>query len=222
MDSRVLRRHTIAGLIVAAPLAAMIALGYSPHPSPVDDPPAPLTLPSPPGVGEGRVRGADGFSPYVTKDGGISLPADYRTKFTHLGTWAVATKPGKPVDELHGVYARPEDVQAYRRDGKFPDGAVLVKDVTSVGSDKLTTGQATRATDIKIWFVMIKDAKGRFPKNDLWGDGWGWALYEAKDPKQNVATDYKTDCKICHIPAKKDDWVYIQGYPVLAKPARHK
>jgi cytochrome c len=207
MDSRVLRRHTIAGLIVAAPLAAMIALGYSPHPSPVVDPPAPK---------------ADDFSPYVTKDGGISLPADYRTKFTHLGTWAVATKPGKPVDELHGVYARPEDVQAYRRDGKFPDGAVLVKDVTSVGSDKLTTGQATRATDIKIWFVMIKDAKGRFPKNDLWGDGWGWALYEAKDPKQNVATDYKTDCKICHIPAKKDDWVYIQGYPVLAKPARHK
>jgi hypothetical protein len=47
----------------------------------------------------------------------------------------------------------------------IPDGAVLVKDVTNVGSDKLTTGQATRATDVKIWFVMIKDAKGRFPKN---------------------------------------------------------
>ncbi len=203
MDSRVLRRHTIAGLIVAAPLVAMIALGCSSHPSPVDAPPAPK---------------AENFSPYVTKEGGISLPADYREKFLHLGTWAVATKPGEPVDELHGVYGRPEDVHAYRRDGKFPDGAVLVKDVTRVDSEKLTTGQATRATDIKIWFVMIKDAKGRFPKNDLWGDGWGWALYEAKDPKRNVATDYKFDCKICHIPAKKDDWVYIRGYPVLAKP----
>jgi hypothetical protein len=128
MDSRVVRRHTIAGLIVAAPLVAMIALGCSYHPSPVDDPP---TLK------------ADDFSPYVTKEGGISLPADYREKFLHLGTWAVATKPGKPVDELHGVYARPEDVQAFRRDGRFPDGAVLVKDVTRVGSDKLTTGQAT-------------------------------------------------------------------------------
>ena len=42
---------------------------------------------------------------------------------------------------------------------------------------------------------MIKDAKGRFPGNDLWGDGWGWALFEAKDPKKNVATDYTTDCK---------------------------
>jgi len=41
--------------------------------------------------------------------------------------------------------------------------------------------------------------------------------YEAKDPKKNVATDYKTDCKTCHIPAKKDDWVYVRGYPVLKK-----
>ena len=132
---------------------------------------------------------ADDFSPYVTKDGGISLPTDYREKFLHLGTYAVATKPDKPVDEMHNVYARPQDVQAYRRDGKFPDGAILVKDVTHVGSEKLTTGQSTWTKDIKIWFVMVTDSKGRFPKNDLWGDGWGWALFEAKDPKRNVATD---------------------------------
>ncbi len=160
---------------------------------------------------------ADDFSPYVTKDGGISLPLDYREKFLHLGTYAVATKPDKPVDEMHNVYARPEDVQAYRRDGKFPDGAILVKDVTTVGSEKLTTGQSTWTKDIKIWFVMVKDSKGRFPKNDLWGDGWGWALFEAKDPKRNVATDYRTDCRTCHVPAKKDDWVYVRGYPVLKK-----
>jgi hypothetical protein len=136
----------------------------------------------------------------------------------HLGTWAVASKPNQPVHEMHNVYARAEDVQAYRRDAKFPDGAVLIKEITTVGSDKLTTGQSTWSTNIKIWFVMVKDAKGRFPGNDLWGDGWGWALFEAKDPKLNVATDYKTDCLSCHVPAKKDDWIYIRGYPVLAKP----
>src|SRR5262249_31342018 len=100
---------------------------------------------------------------YVTKDGGISRPTNYRETFLHLGSWAVATKPDKPVDETHNVYARPEDVRAYRRDGKFPDGAVLVKDVTHVGSAKLTTGESHWTTDIKIWFVMIKDSKGRFP-----------------------------------------------------------
>ena len=70
------------------------------------------------------------FSPYVSKDGAISRPTNYRDTFQHIGTSAVATKPGQPVDELHNVYSRPEDVRAYRRDGKFPDGAVLVNEVT--------------------------------------------------------------------------------------------
>jgi hypothetical protein len=201
MDINIPRRQTLGGLVVAAIFAAMIALGLS-HPSPADDPPA---------------AKADEFSPYVTKEGGISLPADYREKFLHLGTWAVAKKADQPVHEMHNVYARTEDVQAYQRDSKFPDGAVLVKEISDVDSDKLTTGQSAWSTKVKVWFVMVKDAKGRFPKNALWGDGWGWALFEAKDPKRNVATDYKTDCITCHVPAKKDDWLYVRGYPVLAK-----
>jgi hypothetical protein len=202
MDLNVPRRRAIGGLAVAALLAGTVALGSS-RPSPADD---------------SSASEAEGFSPYVTKDGGISLPADYREKFLHLGTWAVATKPDKPVDELHNVYTRPEDIQAYRKDGKFPDGAVLVKEITNVGSDKMTTGKSTWSRDVKIWFVMVKDSKGRFPKNDLWAEGWGWALFEAKDPKRNVATSFETNCKTCHVPAKKDDWVYIRGYPILAKP----
>ena len=162
-------------------------------------------------------RGASDFSPYVTKEGGISLPADYREKFLHLGTWAVAKKPDMPVIEMHNVYAQLKDIQAYQQHGQFPDGAVLVKEITNVGSDKLTTGQASWTTGVKSWFVMVKDAKGRFPNNALWGDGWGWALFEAKNPKRNVATDYKTDCITCHIPAKKDDWLYVRGYSILAK-----
>lgn len=161
--------------------------------------------------------GVSGFSPYVTKDGGISLPTDYREKFIHLGTWAVAKKTDTPIVEMHNVYARMEDVQGFRRDGKFPDGSVLVKEITNARSDKLTTGESAWSTNMKVWFVMIKDAKERFRGNDLWGDGWGWALFEAKDPKRNVATDFRTDCKTCHIPAQKDDWIYVRGYPILEK-----
>ena len=167
-----------------------------------------------PGISAAPPEASD-FSPYVTKEGGISLPADYRDKFMHMGSWAVAPKPNQPVHEIHNVYARAEDVQAYRHDGRFADGAVLVKEITDVSSDKLTTGESSWSTKTKVWFVMVKDAKGRFPGNDLWGDGWGWALFQAKDPKRNVATDYKTDCRTCHIPAKEDDWVYIRGYSVL-------
>jgi cytochrome c len=160
---------------------------------------------------------AEGFSPYVSKDGAISLPKDYRETFVHMGSWAVAKAADKPVDELHNVYARAEDIKAFRRDGKFPDGAALVKEVTNVKGEKLTTGQSSWSTDMKIWFVMIKDSKGRFPDNGLWGDGWGWALFKGNDTAHNVATDYTTDCKTCHIPAKKDDWIYTRGYPVLGK-----
>ena len=201
MNPKALRWLTPGCLAAMALIAATIALGSSGR----DDPPT---------------RAAGNFSPYVTKDGGISRPTDYRDTFEYLGSYAVATKPDKPVDEMHVVYARPEDVRAYRRDGKFPDGATLVKEVTRVGSERLTTGQSHWATDVKLWFVMIKDAKGRFPDNDLWGDGWGWALFLAKEPARNVATDYSTDCRTCHIPARKDDWVYVRGYPALARPPR--
>ena len=91
MNINVSRRQTIGGLAVTALLAGLVGVGLS-NPLPADDPPAP--------------KAAD-FSPYVTKDGGISLPLDYREKFLHLGTYAVATKPDKPVDEMHNVYGRP-------------------------------------------------------------------------------------------------------------------
>src|SRR6516162_9016093 len=136
MKLNVSPRQPSGGAAVAALRAGPVAVGV-PNPLAGHAPPAPK---------------ADDFSPYVTKDGGISLPLDYREKFLHLGSWAVATKTDKAVDEMHNVYARPEDIQAYRRDGKFPDGAILVKDITTVGSEKLTTGQSTWAKDIKIWF----------------------------------------------------------------------
>jgi hypothetical protein len=201
LNTEIPRRLIATNLTAIALVAALMTLGAA-NPSRPDDPPAPR---------------ADDFSPYVTKDGGISRPTDYRDTFEHLGTYAVATRPNQPLDEMHIVYARPADVRAYRRDGKFPDGATLVKEVTKVGSERLTTGQSHWATDIKLWFVMIKDAKGRFPGNDLWGDGWGWALFLDKEPARNVATNYKTDCKTCHVPARKDDWLYVRGYPVLGK-----
>src|SRR5215470_14570670 len=120
MNTKVPRRRSVGGLAVTALVAAMVVPGVSRS----DDPPT---------------RAAGNFSPYVTKDGGISRPIDYRDTFEYLGSYTVATKPDKPLDEMHVVNARPEDVRAYRRDGKFPDGATLVKEVTRVGSDKLTT-----------------------------------------------------------------------------------
>jgi cytochrome c len=164
-----------------------------------------------------KEEGGDDFSSHVSKDGSITRPTNYRDTFQHIGTSAVATKPGQPVDELHNVYARPEDVRAYRRDGKFPDGAVLVNEVTHAGSETLTSGRSHRSAETKNWFIMVKDSKGRFPGNALWGDGWGWAMFKPDHPSRNVATDYESDCRTCHVPARKDGWVYVREYPALRK-----
>ncbi|MEQ9617702.1 MAG: cytochrome P460 family protein [Deltaproteobacteria bacterium] len=156
----------------------------------------------------------ESFSPYVDKDGKITRLTDFKENWTFLGSW---TLPDKKDDGMHIVYTQPGVVEEYKKSGgKFPDGAVLVKEVRSTKSEAMTTGpNVIHAKDEVLWFVMIKDAKGRYPDNPLWGDGWGWALYYANDPSKNVATDYKIDCLGCHVPAKQTDWVYVQGYPVL-------
>ena len=162
----------------------------------------------------------EGYSPYVDANGNISLPKDYETTFVHIGTVAVEKESGDPVTELHGTYTRSGDLEAFKRDGKFPDGAVLVKDVRSVTNEKLTTGAASYGSGIKVWFVMIKDAKGRFPGNDIWGDGWGWGLFEGGDRTKQVASDYKSECRACHVPAQRTEWVYTKCYPELAPKAK--
>ena len=153
----------------------------------------------------------------VDKAGNIKLPESYRQNWTHLGSLLVAD-PKAPGHGFHDVYAQPQAVLAYRQTGKFPDGTVLVKEVRKVKSAVLPTGKAQWAGDINIWFVMIKDTQGRFKGNPHWAEGWGWALYEAKSSAINVSKSFREACKACHIPAKQTDWVFIGGYPTLAKP----
>lgn len=158
--------------------------------------------------------GGGGFSPYVDKSGAISLPEGYRLSWAHLGSWVVPNKDA-PGYGFHDVYTQPDSIKAYRKNGSFPDGTVLVKEIRGVKSEELSTGQASWAGDPAVWFVMIKDSKNRFKDHPNWGNGWGWALYKAEDPKKNVSTDFNADCIGCHIPAQKTDWVYVQGYPAL-------
>jgi hypothetical protein len=149
----------------------------------------------------------------VDKTGNISKPSDYRDKYEALGTYAVADLSGGT--EMHVTYASPGAAESYRKTGKYADGTVLVKEVFGTDHAQMTTGDARWASGTKVWFVMIKDAKGRYPGNPLWGDGWGWALFKSDAPDKQVSTDYKKDCLGCHIPAQSTDWVYVQGYPVL-------
>ncbi|WP_143018586.1 cytochrome P460 family protein, partial [Cupriavidus sp. YR651] len=134
-----------------------------------------------------------------------------------LGTWAVAADNSPGSKEMHVVYASPGTIAAYRKSGRFPDGTVLVKEVFKTTTKSMTTGTVSSAGTLAGWFVMVKDDVGRFPKNELWGDGWGWAWFDSTDPTKTTSTDYKKDCQSCHVPARASDWIYTHGYPPLSR-----
>jgi len=149
--------------------------------------------------------------------GNLHVPDDYRAAYQLLGSWAVAADQGRGSKELHVVYASPGTIAAYRKDGRFPDGAVLVKEVFQAATGEKTTGTVSHAGSLKGWFVMMKDGKDRHAGNNLWGDGWGWAWFDADNPSETTSTDYKKDCLGCHVPARASDWVYVDGYPPLKR-----
>lgn len=164
------------------------------------------------------------FSPYVDAYGNISIPSNFHTEWVFLGTWSVASEGaeqrGTTSDHravaLHNVYTQADTVRAFHDTGKFPDGAVLIKELLSTETVPMTTGKVSRGKKVEGWAIMVKDTKSRFPGNKLWGDGWGWFSFDAG--KNLTTKDYKAECLGCHTPAKHNDWVYVEGYPTLRKP----
>jgi hypothetical protein len=160
-------------------------------------------------------------------DAKLRVPDGYRTAYQYLGTWAAAAEDAPGSQELHVVYAAPGTIEAYRRDGGFPDGTILVKEVYRAATEEMTTGTISHAGTLRGWFVMVRDAKGRHAESPLWGDGWGWSWFDAADPVTpsralpvadgSVAAtlDFRENCKPCHAPAEATAWIYVQGYPAL-------
>jgi hypothetical protein len=160
-------------------------------------------------------RNGSSWKAVVDDGGNLHVPDAYRTTYQLLGSWAVAADQSSGSKELHVVYASPGTIDAYRKDGRFPDGAVLVKEVFKTATGPMTTGIVSHAETMKGWFVMVKDSKGRYAGNKLWGDGWGWSWFDADNPSKTTSTDYKADCQSCHVPARVSDWIYVNGYPPL-------
>lgn len=162
------------------------------------------------------------FWRYVSKSGDIKRPADelVRTDWAHLGTWAIPKLPGAMGPGMHDVYTERWVLDAFNKTHKWPDGAVLVKQVHDISEGSRTTGPVLYwEGGIDVWFVMVKDNENRFPEDARWAEGWGWALFKADHPDTNISTSWKgpglSNCQGCHIPAQNTGWVYLEGYPVL-------
>ena len=157
------------------------------------------------------------FASMVDADGKISMPeTDFRANWSVLGTWAI-NGDNNEATGLHVVYTQPWVIGAYRETGKFPDGAVLIKELLNAQTSDYTTGHVSYAKDVTGWFVMVKDTQKRFKGNKLWGSGWGWAYFDPSDMQNATTTSYRSECMGCHIPARKKDWIFTEAYPVLKK-----
>jgi hypothetical protein len=151
----------------------------------------------------------------VDSNGSMHVPENYRLDYQYLGSWAVAADQVSGSKELHIVFASPGAARAYRAGGAFPQGTVLVKEVFQATTASMTTGTVSHSKTLKGWFVMVRDTTGQHAGNKLWGDGWGWSWFDAGNPTRTTSTDYKSDCRGCHVPAQAAEWVYVDGYPSL-------
>jgi hypothetical protein len=154
-----------------------------------------------------------------TADGKLKQPVGYR-KWVYVGT------PLTPNDlnggeasfpEFHEVYMDPESFAYYEKTGKFRDGTVLVKELSSVGSKEAPSGKGYFQGEFTGLEAAIKDSK-RFKDEP---GNWGYFSFGHKYPlKAEVAKNAVASCNQCHQDnAGKTDWVFSKYYPVLRAAA---
>src|SRR6516225_2089058 len=154
-----------------------------------------------------------------TADGKLQQPVGYR-KWVYVGE---VVTPNDMNDgeasfpEFHSVYMDPESFAEYEKTGKFRDGTVLIKELSSVGSKKAPSGNGYFQGKFTGLEASIKDSK-RFKDEP---GNWAYFSFGHKYPlKAEASKNPAAACNQCHEDnAKKDDWVFSQDYPVLRAAA---
>jgi hypothetical protein len=122
--------------------------------------------------------------------------------------------------EFHHVYVETKNLDAYFKTGTFPEGTVLVKELTLVldptfpdGSRKEPSGRGYFNGAYNGIDMSVKDSK-RFAKTNGWGYftfGHHPLPYDETSEERPVA-----ECAGCHIAnVAKTDMTWIQFYPLL-------
>ena len=122
--------------------------------------------------------------------------------------------------EYHHVYIEQKNVDAYLKTGEFPEGTVIVKELTRVlnptfpdSSRKEPSGRGYFNGAYNGIDMSIKDSK-RFAKTNGWGFftfGHHPLPYEKTSAERPV-----TECAGCHIAnVANTDMTWIQFYPLL-------
>ena len=169
-------------------------------------------------VGAQTQRSAAVFS----SDGKLELPTGFR-KWVFLGSPLTPNglnggKAGFP--EYHNVYVEEKNLDAYLKTGTFPEGTVLVKELTRVLDPTFPDGSRTEPSG-RGYFngayngidMTVKDSK-RFANTN----GWGFFTFGHHPQPYNptAAESPVTVCAGCHIAnVANTDMTWVQFYPQL-------
>ncbi len=155
-------------------------------------------------------------------DGKMKLPHGYRA-------WVFVGAPLTPeglnnnkanFPEYHHVYIEKKNVDAYLKTGSFPEGTVIVKELTRVldptfpdGSRKEPSGRGYFNGAYNGIDVTVKDSK-RFASTN----GWGFFTFghHPLPYAQTAAESSVAECAGCHIAnVANTDMTWVQFYPLL-------
>ena len=153
---------------------------------------------------------------YTIKDGILEKPSNYR-EWMYVGTPVTPNdmNDGKaPFPEFHNVYIDPDSWAQWKAKGTLPDGAILVKELVSVGSKAAVSGKGYFMGEFIGLEATIKSKK-HFPDEP---GNWAYYSFSTPDHKslKSTANKFPTEaCNQCHQASAATDWVFTQYYPVL-------
>lgn len=129
----------------------------------------------------------------------VPYPNDYRN-WSHVKSMII--KPGHPLESpfqgIHHVYGNTKALTGLKN-GKYPDGSVLVFDLLSYAEKDNTIQEGDR----KLVGVMHKNAN-KYAKTG----GWGFEGFAGNSKIKRLTKDGGTSCFGCHLPQKDSGYVF--------------
>ncbi len=155
-------------------------------------------------------------------DGKLKLPTGYR-RWVFVGAPLTPNglnngKAGFP--EYHHVYVEEKNLDVYLKTGSFPEGTVIVKELTRVLNPTFPDGSRTEPSgrgyfngEFNGMDVTVKDSK-RFANTNGWGFfNFGHHSLPYAESAKEASAD---ECAGCHASfVAKTDMTWVQFYPIL-------
>ena len=157
-----------------------------------------------------------------TADGKLKLPVGFR-RWVFLGAPLTpnALNDGEAnFPEFHHVYVEEKNLDVYLKTGSFPEGTILIKELTRVLKPTFPDGSRTEPSgrgyfngELNGIDASVKDSK-RFARTN----GWGYFTFGHHPMPYDKTTAEMpvSDCAGCHLAnVAKTDMTWVQFYPLL-------